>query len=202
MLLPILAVRMKRTLREIANIQIGYQLPGRIPHDVNAPYRIIRMRDVDDAGNLNLGKLAWFTPHRDADRYVVQVGDVMFQARGNRNLAFVLRRVPARTLASNHFYIVRVKSDFVLPEYLAWFVNQPAAQSHLTGKAQGTTMMLVPKEAFETLGVDLPPLDVQRAIVELVELRQRERALVQNLECKRDTLIRALSLRAIVRSMD
>jgi restriction endonuclease S subunit len=126
----------------------------------------------------------------------------MFQARGSRNLAFVLRGVPATTVASNHFYIVRAKSATVLPEYLAWFVNQPSAQGHLTGKAQGTTMMLVPKEAFESLEVDLPPLDVQRAIVELAELRQRERALVQNLECKRDTLIRALSLRAIARGTD
>lgn len=188
---------MKRVLREIANIQIGYQLPGRIPHDVNAAYQIMRMRDIDDSGNLNLEKLAWFTPHRDAERYAVRNTDVVFQARGNRNLAFVLRDVPAATLASNHFYIVRTKLDVVLPEYLAWFVNQPAAQGHLTGKAQGTTMMLVPKEAFESLEVDLPPLDVQRAIVELAELRQRERALVQNLECRRDMFIRALSLRAI-----
>jgi len=193
---------MKKVLREIADIQIGYQLPGRIPHDSAAACRIIRMRDIDDAGCLCAEKMAWFTPQRDTDRYVVRDGDVVFQARGNRNLAFVLRDVPAATLASNHFYIVRVRPNVVLPVYLAWFVNQPSAQVHLTGKAQGTTMMLVPKEAFESLEVDVPPLDVQQTIVELAALRQRERSLVENLERKRDTLIRALSLRAIARGTE
>jgi len=193
---------MKKALKETADIQIGYQLPGRVPHDVDATYRIIRMRDIDDAGCLWTEKMAWFTPQRDADRYAVRDGDVVFQARGSRNLAFVLRDVPAATLASNHFYIVRARSDVVLPEYLAWFVNQPSAQVHLTGKAQGTTMMLVPKEAFESLEVDVPQLKVQRTIVELAALRQRERDLVENLERKRDTLIRALSLRAITRGTE
>ena len=193
---------MNKTLREIADIQIGYQLPGRIPHDSAAVCRIIRMRDIDDAGCLWTEKMACFTPQRDADRYVVSAGDVVFQARGSRNLAFVLNEVPTDTLASNHFYIVRMRSDAVLPQYLAWFVNQPSAQVHLTGKAQGTTMMLVPREAFESLEVDVPPLDVQRTIVELAALRQRERSLVENLERKRDTLIRALSLRAITRGTE
>jgi len=193
---------MKKTLRGVADIQIGYQLPGRVPHDSAAAYRIIRMRDINDAGRLCTEKMAWFTPQRDAARYAVRDGDVVFQARGSRNKAFVLRDVPTATLASNHFYIVRMRSDAVLPEFLAWFVNQPSAQTHLTGKAQGTTMMLVPKEAFESLEVDVPPLDVQRKIVELAALRQLERNLIENLELKRDTLIRALSLRAVARGTE
>jgi hypothetical protein len=192
---------MKRKLKEIVNIQIGYQLPGAILQDAKAAYRIIRMRDIDDTGNLCTEKMAYFTPQRDAERYVVRDGDVVFQARGSRNLAFMLRSVPPATLASNHFYIVGVKLETVLPEYIAWYINQSSAQEYLTSKAQGTTLMLVPKEAFESLEVDVPSLNIQRTIIELAALRKRERNLVENLEYKRDTLIQALSLQAIVRGI-
>ncbi len=191
---------MRKLLRELAAVQIGYQLPGRIPHDSATLYRIIQMRDLDDAGGLCVEKMAYFIPQRDAERYIVRDGDMVFQARGTRNLAFVLRDVPPDTLASNHFYIVRIRPDVVMPEYVAWFVNQPSAQAHLTGKAQGTTMMLVPKEAFESLEVEVPPLAVQRTIVEIAALRQRERGLIEHLERKRDTLIRTLCLRAAQRA--
>jgi hypothetical protein len=155
---------------------------------------------VDVTGQVNAEMMTPLDDVRAPERYLVRDGDVVFQARGTRNLAFALRGVPAKTLASNHFYIVRMRSDAVLPEYLAWFVNQLPAQAHLTGKAQGTTMMLVSKETFETLEVDTPPLDVQRMIVELVALRQHERELVENLECRRDTLIRRLCLSAVQNS--
>ena len=192
---------MRKRLADMAQIQIGYQNPL-AANTHAATHQIILMSDIGDNGKLVADAKNRIIPERNIERYLVRDGDVVFQSRGKRNLAFVLRNVPAATLVSNHFYIVRLRTDDVLPEYLAWFVNQPTAQSHLTGKAQGTTMMLVPKEAFESLEVDLPPLDVQRAIVELAELRQRERALVQDLEWKRDRLIRAVSFRAIARAMD
>jgi hypothetical protein len=193
---------MRAQIGEIAEVQIGYQPRGR-PEDVlGGNLRVFQMSDLDDDGRLkDVSKLVRVSPDTDSGRYLVHDGNVVFQARGSRSKAFVLQMVPAATLASNHFYIVRMRPNVVLPQFLAWSVNQPSAQVYLTGKAQGTTMMLVPKPAFESLSIDVPPLDVQRMIVELAALRQREHNLVMNLECRRDTLVRALSLRAIARGM-
>jgi hypothetical protein len=189
-------MQMKTRVKDIAEVQIGYQARGRLEDIPDGTHCVIQMRDIDDAGRLNTARLARVIPERGSERYAVSPGDVVFRARGSRNLAFVLRDVPPSTLASNHFYIVRMRQDSVLPGYLAWFVNQPPAQAHFCGRTQGTTMMLVPKAAFEGLEVDVPPLAVQRAIVELAALREKERGLFENLEGKRDTLIRALCLNA------
>lgn len=190
---------MKVPLRKVVEAQMGYQARGRIEHDPNGQYHVLQMSDLDDDGCVkDVSKMIRVMPNVEGPgRYAVCDDSVVFQARGNRNRAFVLRGVPPDTLASNHFYILRIKPSMVLLRFLAWSVNQPSAQAHLSGRAQGTTMMLVPKDAFESLEIDVPPLEVQRAIVELAALRQRERGLVENLERKRDTLIRALSLRAI-----
>lgn len=190
---------MKVLVTDIAEIQIGYQGRGRMEYDPAGESRLLQMRDLEDDGNVrDASRLLRVEAEGECpERYGVHDGDVVFQARGSRNRAFVLRGVPPSTLASSHFYILRMLNDMMLPPFLAWALNQPPAQAHLGGMTQGTTTMLVPKNAFMTLDVSVPPLEVQQTIVELAALRQRERSIVENLERKKDELIRALSLRAI-----
>lgn len=189
---------MRLSLRDIADVQIGYQGRGRIVHDPDGRFHVLQMRDLDDDGGLkDPAKLVRMSTDREEpDRYAVGDGDVLFQARGNRNRAFVLRGIPPATLASNHFYILRKRLNTVLLPFLAWSVNQPSAQAHLSSRAQGTTIMLVPKEAFESLEIDVPPPAVQQTIVELARLREQEKALLRNLESKRDILLLNLCLAA------
>lgn len=190
---------MTQKLREIAEIQIGYQVRGQKRNVANGPYRLIQMRDVDDDAYLNAEGLASLDVD-SPERYRVESGDILFQARGGRHLAFVLDSVPRDTLASNHFYIVRVHADVhadtILPAYLAWWVNQPPAQAQFVARAHRTTMTLVPREAFESLEVEIPPLAIQRKIVELNELVRRDHELTTRLHEKRDALVGALCLRA------
>lgn len=183
---------------DIAEIQIGYQGRGRLEYDPAGGVCLLQMRDLEDDGRVrDASRLLRVAAEGESpERYGVRDGDVVFQARGSRNRAFVLRGVPPSTLASNHFYILRMRSDIMLPPFLAWALNQSPAQAHLGGMTQGTTTMLVPKDAFTTLSVAVPPPDVQRAIVQLAALREKEAQTVQNLERKRDILLRALCMRA------
>jgi len=183
-------------LKDIAEIQIGYQVRGQKRNTPNGPFRLIQMRDIDDDGRL--------IPHGllsldvdGPDRYRVQSGDILFQARGSRHLAFVLDSVPPDTLASNHFYIVRVNAGTILAAYLGWWVNQPPAQARFVAQAHRTTMTLVPRLAFESLEVEIPPLAIQRRIVELNELARRQYELTTRLHEKRGALVSALCLRAV-----
>jgi len=186
-------------LKDIAGIQIGYQVRGQKGNLPGGPFRLIQMRDIDNDGRLEAEGLLPLDQD-SPDRYRVESGDILFQARGSRHLAFVLDSVPPDTLASNHFYIVRVRAEGVLPAYVAWWVNQPPAQAQFVAQAQRTTMTLVPREAFESLEIDLPSLVVQQKIVELTRLSRREHQLATRLQKKRGALVGALCLRAAMQN--
>lgn len=188
---------MKVDLKDVADVQIGYQPRCQLANHLKGSHLVIQMRDFDAEGCFHADTLARVTPETDTSRYAVRDGDVVFQARGTRNRAFVLRGVPAATLASNHFYIVRMRPNVALPQFLAWSVNLPSAQEHLMERAQGTTMMLVPKDAFESLEIDVPPLAVQRRISDLTCLADCERQLMTAIQGKREKLISAVCLRAL-----
>lgn len=200
-------------VREIAEIQIGYQnRDSARPASAltKGSHRIIQIKDLDPERRfksmiLDRGGIApyvwpknifWITPPGDAERYLVKRGDVLFLSRGQKPFAVAVSDDLPQTIASYYFYILRPDSNRILPEYLAWFINQPSAQAYLESRQLGSHIKMVPKLAFEELAVALPPLATQRAIVALEKLRQKEEHFMAQLAKARKRLIDGVALLA------
>jgi hypothetical protein len=188
---------MKRSLKDLAkSIQVGYQARGAVKEDAAGTHWLIQMRDLHDDGTIDRETLTRFTPDRATDPYAVADGDVLLQVRGMGHGAATVRGLPANTLASNHFYILRVDPGRVLPEYLAWYIRQPVAQSHLLRAAQGAgNVTVVTRPVFEALLLPIPPLETQERLVVLDRLHWRERTLTERLLAKRAHWLSLASLK-------
>jgi hypothetical protein len=190
---------MKPKLRELVEIQIGYQAKGRIEDDPDGTYQIIQSRDCSSEGQIRWDELLRIEPHRDPERYVVRDGDVLFLAKGGRRTAVAVNNARPHTIAVSTFYILRVgDGERILPEYLAWYLSN-AAHEYLTVEAtRGTTVPLVPSKALANLPVDVPSKPVQKTVAALGAALQKERRLTSELAEKRAQLITALCVRAVV----
>jgi hypothetical protein len=186
----------KIVLRQLAQVQIGYQARRRIEPDPRGVCRVIQIKDLNDQGELHTEGLCRITPESNYGRYQVHLGDVLFLSRGNRNFATPLNVILANTIAAGYFFILKLDSPTVLPDYLAWYINSAPAQQFIKNVARGTHMPVVPKSAFEDLEVDVPTLRTQQTIVALDKLSKKERSLLQKLEQRRSELVRASCLQA------
>lgn len=206
---------MKIRLGEIVDVQIGYQHREKIGAASDGTYKLIQVKDVVKEGDrfseffepsvgIWTGSLYRVTPKGDPDRYRVGPGDVLFLARGSRNFAIPIEPRSVRpggvdwgnVVVGSYFFILRPRPDRLFPEYLAWAINQPPAQKQLDDMAHGSHMKLIPKKRFEELEIDLPPVEVQKKIVRLNALAERERHLTETIQVKRAELVRATTLRA------
>jgi hypothetical protein len=204
-------------LHDIADVQLGYQHREKISHAEHGSHRLIQGKDVVRAETMTGGTdqpASWrfltdnldrVTPKGDAERYRLQPGDVLFVSRGTTNIAVPLNEqtvqpfpedwneiIPAYT-----FYILRPDRSRIVPEYLAWYINQPIAQAYLTQQSRGTLVKLLPKSIFEELEVPVPSLALQRQVMELEYLRAREEGLLQRLIAARQRLVQHACLSAI-----
>ncbi len=201
-------------LADLADIQIGYQHRDRarpLGSDPAGSHRIVQIKDLDLRGEYKgtvldgggaapyvwPGDLDRVTPAGGPTRYVVSRGDVLFLSRGKRPLAVPMRDSPRDTIASYYFYILRPDPDRVRFEYLAWYINQPAAQTFLESHQRGSHIQMIPRNAFEKLEVPLPPLRIQDRITELERLRQREQFAMERLIDARRRLVTGLALKAV-----
>ena len=182
-------------LGDIADIRTSYQSRGGIDVNAASPYRIIQLRDVKET--IDWETVVTFNPERAPERHLVVDGDVLLSCRGEGHVGIPLSGVPANAVASGNFYVLRARTGLVLPAYLAWYLNQPAAQEFLERRSQGTRVALLTRADVSELEVPIPSLTVQERVVSLADLRRTERNLLRRLEEKRDMLVTTICNNAV-----
>ncbi len=184
-----------KKLKNIAEVQIGYQATGRLVHEHHGTHRLIQLKDIVN-DRVVMGDAITIVPKRDPARYLVLPGDVLFVARGRFNDAVLVADKLENTLAVSNFYIVRAKPA-VLPEYLCWYLNQDEAQSYIKSRLHGSGIKMIKKSDLLELPLPVPPLEVQRMIADVARLERREAQLVEEIQEKRKELRAAVCHRAI-----
>jgi hypothetical protein len=180
-------------LAELSDIHSGYTARGRLEPLPEGGVPALQLRDVGTEGatpgpdfqRYDLGKLP--------DRYFVRGGEVVFRSRGEPNAAAAIRDpLPEPAVVIVPLVIVRPDRARVLPEYLAWAINQPDAQRRLGAEAQGTSLRMIPMAVLENLEIAVPDLPTQKRIVELNALARQEGKLLQQLAARREELVSAI----------
>ena len=185
------------TLNRVATIQVGYQAKARIKESKRGTHRLIQSKDFDSFHRLRSENLTVFFPERKPEIYSVCRGDVLFQARGVAHFAYCIEDDLKDTLAAGSFYILRLRIENLLPQYLAWWLNQSKAQSYFKSQAGGTGISFVPKSTLSRLKIQVPPLSVQKKVVKIVTLAKHEQFLLEKLASARSRLVKMVCLKAI-----
>jgi hypothetical protein len=172
-----------QSIESVAEILPGFSPKRSVVHNSDGTYQIIMARHLEEGVPYRYqpGHAMRMTPERNAERYLVKPGDVLFISRGTRNIAAEIESVPDTTISTATFYQLKVAKERVLPAFLAWTINQPPFQAQLDEIRTGAGTPMIPRSAFAQIEVPVPDLSTQKIIVELARLQSRERALVSRL---------------------
>ncbi len=186
-------------LKAIAKIQSGHITRGRIEPRDDGTYHLLQARDVDaESLSYQIGAMIRFNPSKSGKDWILKPEDLLFMARGARNFTLLMKGLPNNVLAAACFFIIRIKSRQMVPEYLHWYLNQdPVAHYLHRHSGRSVHMPVVKRAALENIDVPTPPLKTQKMVAQAVVLMDKEQSLLQNLAKKRKTLITAACLKAI-----
>ena len=129
-------------------------------------------------------------------KHVLHYGDVLFVGRGVRNEAATFAADAGNVVAAPHLFVLRPKSELVLPDYLTWFLNLQETQEKIRTMRRGSAVPFVPMSAFARLEVPLPNLQMQNHIAGIQKLSLQEQQLLAQIKERRRVLIDALMLEA------
>lgn len=174
----------------------GYPFRSSIPDDPEGPVGVVQMKDVSEDGINWSGLVRTDLPGRREPDWL-RPRDVLLLNRGSRTLAVCLDEVPIQAVISPHFYLLRIKPGaLLLPEFLAWQINQAPAQRHFQSCAVGTLQMSLRRssvEEFLLLLLVVPDLITQKRVVELASLVRQEVALYEKLIENRRQVLKAIA---------
>ena len=123
------------------------------------------------------------------EKHLLKDGDVLFSAKGSKNFAAVYEGHNPAAVASTSFFVIRLNDKRILPEYFAWFLNSQVTQSLLKGQAIGTSIPSISKQVLENLEMAVPSIEIQKAILQITALRNKEKSFKQKIETLREKQI-------------
>lgn len=170
-------------LSQVVEMSAGHPFRKKIEEMPGAGAVAIQMKDISFDGDID-----WFGAiETDAagKRFPdwLKPGDILFAIRGNHNYAVLVdeRASEYRAVASPHFFILRRKTDSVLPGYLAWLLNQAPLQQYFKRESEGSLTKTIRRGVLENAPIAIPPLEKQKKIIQLAETIKQEQRLLKDL---------------------
>ncbi|MBM3402994.1 MAG: hypothetical protein FJY21_11955 [Bacteroidetes bacterium] len=178
-------MNLKTLIKNITNIQTGlFAKPAGIGELV-----YLQSKHFDEFGQLHSVLHPDLLAEGISEKHLLKNGDVLFAAKGTKNFAAVFENHNEPSVASTSFFVIRPTDNKVLPQFLAWFLNNHTTQTLLKGQAIGTSIPSISKQVLENLEITVPNIEIQKVILKITELRDKEKSLKQKIEVLREKRI-------------
>jgi len=186
---------MLQRLQELTDISTGYPFRGKIYPEEGGDVVVLQIRDITASAGLVLGDgIRLNGQDGKFDRYLLQMGDVLFQSRGSQHPVVVVSQ-PIRGIAALGLHVLRPNPARVLPEYLGWYLNLPNTQDKLKDSARGSQIPFVSKGDLAEFQVPVPPIEMQHKIVDVEHQRRKEQQLAGQLHQLQQQYLYAIALK-------
>ncbi len=177
----------------LGDIHSTYTARGKLVPLAKGGVPALQLRDVVAGGSISPARLQRFDLPELSDRHYVRGGEVVFRSRGDSTIAMAIPGDLVEPIAViMPLLIIRPDQSRILPEYMAWAINQPAAQQRLAAEAQGSSLRMIPLFALKNLDIPVPDLATQKKIADLDALSRHEGSLLRRLANQRGRLMSAL----------
>jgi len=187
---------LKVALKHIAFIQTGiFAKPTKEGQIV-----YLQAKHFDENGILRSSLYPDLKAESISEKHLLQNGDIIFAAKGTKNFAALYENKNQPAVASTSFFVIRLNEGFqdkILPDYLTWYLNQPASQNYLKNQAVGSSIVSISKSVLDELDLSIPNLNTQKAILRIIQLRNSEKKLRHQIEILRDKQIQQQIINAI-----
>jgi restriction endonuclease S subunit len=184
---------LKQALKHIAVIQTGlFAKPvakGEIVY--------LQSKHFDENGSLRSSLHPDLKADNVTNKHLLNEGDVLFAAKGTKNFAAIFENHNKPAVASTSFFVIRLNSKIILPEFLVWYFNHPTTQKLLKGQAIGTSIVSISKSVLEELELPVPDIETQKIILRIAQLRDEEKKLNHKIESLREKQIQQQIITAI-----
>ena len=136
------------------------------------------------------------------EKHLLKDGDLLFAAKGLNNFAVVYNNGIGKAVASSSFIVIKINEEnkqTIQPDYLAWFLTHHKQIKLMHQQQLGTTIPSIGMKQLAELEINIPPIEVQKKIVAVHQLREKEKELTTRIEEWKDKQIQLLLSNATIK---
>jgi restriction endonuclease S subunit len=184
---------LKKILTDIATLSTGIYAPPDLAPDTLylQSNHFINARSFDNSVRPQI-------KYRDKyHRHLLRDDDLLFVAKGFNNYAVVYKSSIGKAVASSSFIVIRMKDEnYLLAEYLAWYLTNSKQVKVLHNAKKTTTIPSISIDQLSKLEISIPPISMQKSITNIQKLRDKEKDTLKLMEALKDQLTKETLLNA------
>lgn len=184
-------------LNNITQTFAGHPFRGSVPEIKNSGIRVIQMKNISSHLTINWASTVESEPVSSGEPNWLMHGDILLAGRGNHNYAVLVDDFVGKALASPHFYVIRIESENIWPEFLAWQLNQAPIQRYFDNEAEGTLTKSIRRKVVEDTEIVIPPLETQEQIINLQTVIHRKKQIYESLLRNQESLMAGIAARLL-----
>lgn len=169
----------KKDLKDIAEVIAGYSFRTALHGKDNASLFVLQAKNILENSIVDEENLDGIDFENYRSKAVVKKGDVVISSRGSFRAGSVSLEAK-NIIAASSVYILRLKKEAVLPEYLAIYLNSVEGQKQLIESATGAAIKAILKKDLQNISVAVPSVEKQEKIISLYHTSKKlQKALIK-----------------------
>lgn len=186
---------MQRELKDIVSIKTGLYKK----QDPMGDILYLQGKHFDRYGNLDqdaiIGRDVRLDP--SVEKHLLKDKDLLFIAKGDNNRVCLYSREIGPAVASSLFFVLRLKTREVLPEFLQWYINLNPTRRKLQQMARGSHIPSVSKSTLKSLSIPVPEISIQKNVIAIWSLVRSEIKITEVLMKEKETYYQYLLMELI-----
>jgi restriction endonuclease S subunit len=187
---------LKTILKHIAQLSSGiYTKP-----DFEGDVYYVQARHFNKDGEFDFSVKPDLKLEGKIEKHLLKPGDILLAVKGTNNFAVQYKGLIEKAVASSTFIVIRLRDqNQVLPEFLCWYLNHPQTQLFFKDRSRGSAIPSITIGTIDELTVFVPTVQKQKIILELHNLRKKEKEIKRQIETLRENHIQQQLLDSIKR---
>lgn len=185
-------------LKDIADIRTGYSFRAKLEPDSEGNILVVQLKELSDKNTIDISTAVKINMQNVSENYLLLKGDLVFRSRGMDFTAAIMDISADNIILSAPFQRIRLQDTAkIIPEYLLWYINNKDSQSYFSANKTGTSATMISTAVLADLPVIVPPVEIQKNIVEINTLFEREIELQEELIKKKKLLTETILLKTL-----
>jgi restriction endonuclease S subunit len=171
------------SLSELVTTRTGVTMRNFTKKAGSGDFFLLQPRDVQDGiiienpGSIEIDK----DEFSSLFNHVLKYNDLLIVNKGlNFNTLLFKDNFP-NCLASSSFFIIKIDDTKCQPDYLNWYLNQQETKEYFIQNSVHSTVSSLKKSSLDKLPVKLPPLEIQRKIVKILDTTDKQEKTLRSL---------------------
>jgi len=185
-------------IQDIARVRTGYTFRKGHSKVARSGLLGLQIGDIRESRVVQPSQLSSVDWHGKGNPPVLEPGDVVLAAKGDRNFAAIFTDKESMVLPSSQILILSVRDESrVIPSFLCWVLNFESTQRSLADHHTGSNIPTLSKKVLLDVTIPVPPVEVQQAVLRLQSLLDEERRLTAALLQNREELLHGVCQRLL-----